>query len=326
MFQQRCHGDADRDVQISFFNAETLLARSMLQAATRAAAEQVSAVATAPAIQPAAAAAVPGPLLRLRGVRLYLLFTTELLHALPAAALTRLELRDSYRWAHKVAVNSNAFIDGLARLTNLQQLHWELFKERLWARSECLAAVGQLLQLTKLYMHVVAPGSDLSLLQRQLQQLSMCIDHVWTMEVGEVISKSSTLIALGHLSALQQLHLQGLAAVGSQLPASLTGLTVNAAAPFIELTNSHSSSSSVQHLNLTDLRQLQQLELHQAWLGREKLQPLSTLKALTHLALDYGDEAYQHAGPEAPAWQHLSALKCMMLFQAAAWRWACRRW
>jgi hypothetical protein len=250
---------------------------------------------------------------------LYFLERPKLLHALPAAALTRLELSHSVTWRQDPTADSKVHIQGLVRLTNLQHLHCDFFDaEPAWLRNGCLAAVGELPQLTKLYMRAVAPGSDFSLLPRQLQQLHVFIDFATddcSEEFDEQNSRCSTPLALGYLSALQQLDLTGIAAAGSQLPTSLTGLTVCAAVPGTSSNSSSSSSSIIQHLNLTDLRQLQRIELAQAWLGREKLQALSVLTALTHLALGYGDVTDHHAVPEAPAWQHLSALKCMTLFQ-----------
>jgi hypothetical protein len=160
--------------------AEQMLALSIQHAANKAAAPEAA------------------PLLRLRSSTIRDLYSPALLLALPAAALTKLVLRYSREdWPAHLSLNSSHITQGLQRLTNLQELHLECSEKRgSWVQDACLGAVGQLTQLTKLQMCCVAAGSNLSLLRRQLCDLQLL-----------VCCSSSMAVALGHLSALQQLEL-----------------------------------------------------------------------------------------------------------------------
>jgi hypothetical protein len=190
-----------------FAAAEQILALSIQHAANRAAAPEAA------------------PLLRLRSITINFVCSPALLQALPAAALTKLVLSYSRNdWPAHLNLNSSNITQGLQRLTGLQELHLQCSEQcGNWVQNACLAAVGQLTQLTKLQMCCVAAGSNLSLLLLQLcdLQLRVCCSS------STDSSGSSTAVALGHLSVLRQLelYLYGDPGLGSSLPTGLTGLT-----------------------------------------------------------------------------------------------------
>jgi hypothetical protein len=269
-----------------FAAAEQILALSIQHAAHRAAAPEAA------------------PLLRLRSITINFLCSPALLQALPAAALTKLVLSYSRNdWPAHLPLNSSNITQGLQRLIGLQELHLTCSEQQgSWVQNACLAAVGQLTQLTKLQMCCVAAGSNLSLLPRQLcdLQLRVCCssstDH----------SSSSTAVALGHLSALRQLemYLYGDPGLGSILPTGLTGLTVLGV-------DDSDNYSSMQHISLVQLQQLQQLWLRNAAVDVPQLQALSRVSALTSISFEHHNML--HASRQAPAWRHLSALKALYL-------------
>jgi anti-anti-sigma regulatory factor len=262
--------------------AEQILALSIQHAANRAAAPEAA------------------PLLRLRSSTIRDLYSPALLQALPAAALTKLVLRYSRKdWPAHLSLNSSHITQGLQRLTGLQELHLECSEQHgSWVQDACLGAVGQLTQLTQLQMCCVAAGSDLSLLPRQICDL----------QLGVCCSSSSMAVALGHLSALQQLELSlyGDVGLGSSLPTGLTGLTVLG---FHEDSNDYSST---EHLSLEPLQQLQQLWLRDAAVDAQQLQALSRVSALTSISIEHHDML--RASRQAPAWRHLPALKTLHLY------------
>jgi hypothetical protein len=269
--------------------AEQILALSIQHAANRAAAPEAA------------------PLLRLRSVTLTSLRSAALLQALPAAALTKLVVRYSQMdWAVHLSLNSCNVTQGLQRLTNVQELHLTASKQLgSWVQDACLAAVGQLTQLTQLQMCCVAAGSNLSLLPHQLcnLELRVCCSSSITP------SGSSTAVALGHLSALRQLELYvyGDPGLGSSLPTGLTGLTVAG----VRDREDSDSYSNLQHVSLIPLQQLQQLWLSNAAVDIQQLQSLATVSTLTHIAIRH--ENMLHASSQAPAWRHLPALKALYL-------------
>jgi hypothetical protein len=273
-----------------------------------AAAEQILALGIQLAANRAAAPEA-APLLRLRSITITFLCSPALLQALPAAVLTKLVLRYSCSIGPgHLGLNSSNITQGLQRLTNLQELHLEASAAAsqlsgICAQNACLAAVGGLTQLTKLHLSWAAAGSDLWLLLRQLcdLQLRVCCSST-TDSIG-----GSTAVALGHLSALRQLqlHLRGDPGLGSSLPNGLTGLTVLG---FCENSDNY---SSMQHISLDALQQLQQLWLREAAVDTQQLQALSRLSALTSISIEHHNML--HASRQAPAWRHLPALKALTL-------------
>jgi hypothetical protein len=283
----RLTGDPTYRIALECAAAEQILALIIQHAAHRAAA-------------PAAA-----PLLRLRSITINCLHSSALLQALPAAALTKLVLKYCRNdWPAHLSLNSSNITQGLQRLTSLQELHLQ-GSEQLgsWVQNACLAAVGQLTQLTKLQMCCVAAGSDLSLLPHQLcnLQLQVCCSS------STNSSGSSTAVALGHLSALRQLvlYLYGEPGLGSSLPTGLTGLTV------LGLQEDSDNFSTMQHISLVPLQQLQQLWLRDAAVDVQQLQALSRVSALTSITVEHHNML--HASSQAPAWRHLPALKTLYL-------------
>jgi hypothetical protein len=194
-----------------------------------------------------------------------------LLHALPAAALTQLVLRRTDSWQAGLNFNSRAFAQGLGRLTALRQLQLDCED----VGDACLAAIGQLTQLTKASLEITtvhgptAKPCNLQLLPQQLQQLQL--------EAGSYKADATVLLALRYLTALQrlQLTLRCDPAPGSALPAGLTVLTVRV----------DREGANVQHLATQQLAQLQQLKAFACLHQPEQLQQLSSLPQLTHIEL-----------------------------------------
>jgi hypothetical protein len=243
-----------------------------------------------------AAAAAAAPPLQLRSFKSSVLRSPALLHALPAAALTRLELTRTDSW-HAGHHNANAFAKGLARLTALRELELnDSDAHSTYVGDACLAAISQLTQLTKASLDAStgyslgAKSCNLRLLPQQLQQLQL--------KAGNIADDSATL-AIDHLTALQQLqlYLRSDPAPDSALPAGLTALTVQV----------DTVASDVQHLAIHQLAQLQQLQAVACLQQPEQLQQLSSLSKLTHIDLVYVT-AFE-ALSAASTWRHLPGLK-----------------
>jgi hypothetical protein len=258
--------------------AEQILALSIQHAANRAAALEAAS------------------LLRLRSIFMRSLHSPALLQALPAAALTKLMLWYSREeWSAHLSLNSSNITQGLQRLTSLQELDLDS-SEPLgsWtARTACLAAVGQLTQLTKLQLCCVAAGDDLSLLPCQLCDLKLRV----RCSSSENHSGSSASVALGHLTALRklQLFLLGNAGLGSSLPTGLTGLTL------LGLRHDSDNFSSIQHVSLKPLQQLQQLWLRDAAVDVQQLQALSRVSALTSITFEHYNVLHEQPGASMAA-------------------------
>jgi hypothetical protein len=253
-------------------------AEQLLAAALQAAAAKPAASAASPA---AAATAAAVPQLQLHSFTGDSLNSAALLHALPAAALTRLELTGISRG---LDMNSRSAAAALARLSNLRML--KLFGGLCHPFSDtCLAAVGQLKQLTELHLHEAADTCNFQLLPQQLQQLYLTLERDYAGEGSG--SVSSAQLALGHLSVLQRLDVFVINTTAtSPLPTSLTSLTFNNI--FWD-----GPACSLQRFSLPALQQLQRLDItHTAGHLLEPedaaaLVAISTaLSSLTHIALD----------------------------------------
>jgi hypothetical protein len=267
--------------------AEQLLVLAMREAAAHGRPTTTSAAAAAP--------------LQLSSFKSRVMRSPELLQALPAAALTQLVLTYSNSWQTGLNFHTSGFAKQLARLTALRELQLS-YPDVHYARvgDVCLAAIGQLTQLTKANLDAstgydrTAKPCNFQLLPQQLQQLQL--------KAGSSAEHSVTL-ALDHLTALQQLQLTLWCdpAPDSALPAGLTALTVQ----------QHTETLDVQHLAIHQLAQLQHLRaigcLHQP----EQLQQLSSLSKLTHIHLGY--VRAWHALDAASTWNSLSALKSMSI-------------
>jgi hypothetical protein len=240
------------------------------------AAEQLLAL----ALQEAAAAAAAPPAaalirtaLQLRSCSITCAWSSALLLALPAS-LTHLDLmHSSGAWRSGVCLDSSSITAAVAQLSHLRSLH--LVGE---VGNACLAAVGQLAQLTALDISRVAVRAegadavrrDLHLLPQKLQSLVLTVSS----------KGGPARVALGHLTALKKLavRLPCSAATGSSLPSSLTALT-------LWLVEEDAAASSAQHLGLTALQQLQHLDARSGLKQPQLLKQLSKLAALTDIVL-----------------------------------------
>jgi hypothetical protein len=256
-------------------------------------------VAAAGAATPAAAAAAPA-VMKLRNFSTDLVRSPALLRALPAATLTRLDLQHGSSWRSGLNLNSSSIAAGLAQLGGLRSLSLAGS-----VGPACIAAVGQLAQLTHFYMdyaaHLTAGSCNLQLLPPQLQDLTVAVDL-------EDDSEGSTAeVSLKHITALIDLDLCFSCSVtaGSSLPTNLTALK-------LEVEYQTDADDSLQHLGVLDLQQLQKLQITSS-LRQPEL--LTALSALTMLQLSYEDRsAAVHA---APSWQRLSALHTLDLYSAS---------
>jgi hypothetical protein len=271
---------------------EQLLVSSLQEPAAAAAAAKAAAGAGAAA---AASAAAPAAL-QLRSFSTDMIRSPALLRALPAATLTRLDLQHSICWRNDLNLNSSSIAAGLAQLGGLRSL--SLYGS---AGPACIAAVGQLAQLTHLDLdcveHQGAGSCSLQLLPPQLQDLIVAVN------LASDIEDSTAEVALAHITALRNLDLDLYfsAAAGSSVPTSLTALTLS-------LQRETDAADSLQHLGVLHLQQLQKLHLKSS-LGEPEL--LTTLTALTMLELSYDNINY--AARAAPFWQRLSALHTLDL-------------
>jgi hypothetical protein len=223
----------------------------------------------------AAATAATHAKLQLRSFDTGCVRSTALLRALPAAS--HLDLQRTWAWGSGLRFDHSSISAALGQLSNLRSLTLEGE-----VGNACLAAVGQLAQLTQLTVNkVVAADSE---------------------DFDAVVT-----VALGHLTALKVLKLSAWCnvAAGSALPTSLTALTVAVSDYADEI------GSSMQHLGLTALQQLQRLQARGGIWQPQLMKQLSTLAALTHIEQNYMSAGIAvHA---APGWQHLSALHTLDL-------------
>jgi hypothetical protein len=265
-----------------------LLVSSFQQLAVAGAAAHPAATAGAAAV---AAAAAPAAL-QLRSFSTDIIRSPALLRALPAAALTRLDLQHSGCWRSDLDLNSSSITAALAQLGGLRSL--SLVGS---VGPACVAAVGQLAQLTHLNIdhvgHHTAGSCNLQLLPLQLQELSLIVK----------IEGSTPEVALAHITALRHLNLRldCSAAAGSSLPNSLTALT-------LAVDRKSDTADSLQRLGVLDLQQLRKLHVNSP-LRQPEL--LTALSALTMLQLSYEDRLT--AAHAAPSWQRLSALHTLNL-------------
>ncbi|KAF6264030.1 hypothetical protein COO60DRAFT_1486879 [Scenedesmus sp. NREL 46B-D3] len=190
-------------------------------------------------------------------------------------------------------MNSSSLTSSLARLTGLRELS-------LWGSldSTCLAVVGQLAQLTRTSIETTS-DCDLRLLPPQLQHLNM--------QVGGKEDGGAVTVALGHLSALQDLSLAlhcSKAAAKSSLPTSITALTLQHTAP-------DAAEDGVLQLDMPSLHNLQELVTHDCLHGSEQLLALAAPPALMYISLSHG--SVEHAVSAAPAWPLLPALRALSL-------------
>ncbi|WIA34097.1 hypothetical protein OEZ86_012472 [Tetradesmus obliquus] len=242
-----------------------------------------------------------------------------MLEALPAASLTRLILAHTEDdWSYEThsdtpwAVHRPRVAAAIARLNSLQEL--ELYERSSLSDSQTtavpagidcyaygglndasLAAISRLSSLTQLRLESTAPGTDVTLLPAQLLQL--------TLSAGcrsEHRRSSELLLSLLHLTHLQQLDLtvSGRPGAGLSRPGQLTSLAVCA--------RGDEAGTDVQHLGISALQQLQELELTDALFQAEQLQQLTCLTKLQQLSLMYTSAA--KARSAAPAWRQLSCL------------------
>jgi hypothetical protein len=295
----------------AYYEAADKLLTLGLQDAAGAAATLAVAAATTPAAAAVAAAAATHANLQLRIFRTRYVGSAAQLLALPAASLTHLDLVHN-RECSGLGLDHSSISAALGQLSNFRSL--EL---RGAVGNACLAAVGQLAQLTHLEAQPIvklatcvagrsATGScGLRLLPQQLQKLHLCVGHAVGSHTGAVA------VALGHLKALKALDLMVWCSVamGSALPTSLTALTLSVGGY---------TDDSMQHLGLTALQQLQHLFSTSGMEQPQLLRQLSSPVALTNIQLFYEHPA--SAQQAAPAWQHLSALHTLdfMIFDHVA--------
>uniref|UniRef100_A0A383VTL5 F-box domain-containing protein n=1 Tax=Tetradesmus obliquus TaxID=3088 RepID=A0A383VTL5_TETOB len=257
---------------------------------------------------------------QLRSFSTRIVRSPALLCALPAAALTRLELQHSSAWRSSLDLNSSSIAAALTQLSNLRSL--QLAGS---VGDACMAAVGQLAKLTGLSVDsdrtsCQAAGScHQQMLPPQLQQMTL-----------KVSNGGAARITLQHVTALRDLNLLLVdcrAAAGSSLPASLTALTLGVyttppgealvatvlsalTTATIPAPGAAAAAASMQHLNMTALQQLQRLTASNCLQQPQLLVSLSAVTALTYISLQY-DATF--AVQAAPAWQHLSALHSLYL-------------
>jgi hypothetical protein len=259
------------------------------------AAEQLLALGLQEAAAAPPAAAPMRTALQLRSCSIHCIRSSALLLALPAS-VTHLDLQHSRAWRSGICFDSSSITAAVAQLSQLRSLM--LVGE---VGNACIAAVGQLAQLTRLYInkvHVRADAAaagrcDLHVLPQQLHSLTVTVNS----------RGHPATVALGHVTALKELKvlLQCSTAPGSSFPSSLTALTV-------WLEDDGPTAGSAQHLGLTSLQQLQRLSaggLEQP----QQLKQLCSLAALTDVELCY--EAAVSAQRAAPGWQQLSMLRSL---------------
>jgi hypothetical protein len=249
------------------------------------AAEQLLVFAIEAACRPPAAAAAAAvasataPLLNLRSFSTNYVKSPALLHALPTAALTQLQLRHCHAWRYGLGYDSSGIVSGLARLTRLH----DLSLRGMPVSAACLAAVGGLPHLTKLRLQV-DDAEILHLLPQQLKQLQLLAGLS-----SSSSSSSGCCLSLQHLTDLKdaELELYKQPAAGSALPASLTALTVSV--------SRHAGSSSVEPLGITALRQLQSLQFSGCCCEAADVLQLTELTSLTRLRLAYNSRSAAYA-------------------------------
>uniref|UniRef100_A0A383WJG3 Uncharacterized protein n=1 Tax=Tetradesmus obliquus TaxID=3088 RepID=A0A383WJG3_TETOB len=136
------------------------------------------------------AAAAAG--VQLRSFSTYTVRSPAQLRALPAAALTQLELHHGAAWSSSLHLNSSSITAALAQLSG-RRSH-ELSGA---VGNDCIAAVGQLALLTNLRVNCIrcpaGSSCDLQQLPQQLQQL-----HLSIRDEGGAVR-----VVLGQLTALQ---------------------------------------------------------------------------------------------------------------------------
>lgn len=127
--------------------------------------------------------------------------------------------------------------------------------------------ISRLSSLTQLRLESTAPGTDVTLLPAQLLQLMLSAGCR-----SEHRRSSELLLSLLHLTRLQQLDLtvSGRPGAGLSRPGQLTSLAVCA--------RGDEAGTDVQHLGISALQQLQELELTGVCMALEALEALEALK------------------------------------------------
>jgi hypothetical protein len=261
----------------------------------------------------AAAAAAATPLLRLQSFSINYLVTPGVLYALPAASLTRLELRLVSSTPYTAAAPANgSHAAALARLASLQHLELAIgdrSENQLGVFSSMLPAVGQLSRLTHLQVikycwEHAAPDMASQALRKLLQE--PCKEWQQQLQVLQLSLTEGTAIDLSGASGLQRLQL---GAYG--LPSHRMQLQEGWVLPkqLQQLNIAGCLIATPAALGIQDMQQLQQLTLLAQFTvadGQQALLQLAQLPCLQQLTLQYADAAA--VAGTADVWQQLPAL------------------